>query len=144
MIIEINPKYKLFGKGTCLKTKHSMIAHDKSGVTKVSDDKTGLEFFSETKTIEKNTALIFMEDKQFFCASKELHQPMSAWVRAKVITPLGDQVWVTLMCETKSIWDFKTYMGKKNHIIKEIERSFKVISVSLQNTEEHLFQQQQK
>ena len=129
-IYDISPKLKLFHKGTCFKAKHDMIAHNKAGVS--SMDKT-LGFDPVTKEIKKNTVLIFLEDKQFFSPSKELRQPMSAWVRAKVITPLGDIVWITLLCENKSIWDFKTYTNKKNSIVSEINRSFQVISLSLES-----------
>jgi len=124
---DIIPKLNLFTKGTCFKTKHNIIATEKPGVT--STDKT-LGFGKEIKEIKKNTVLIFLEDKQFYSPSKELRTPFSAWFRAKVITPLGDIVWITLCCDNKVNWDFKTYNGKKKTVIDQVNKSFQLISLS--------------
>lgn len=134
-IFEIMPKLKLFNKGTCFVTKHEMLASKKPGVTS-SNNLLGFENFDTI--IPKNTVLIFLEDKQFYSPSKELKQPMSAWIRAKVITPLGDMVWITLSCDNKVNWDFKTYNGKKNFVVKEVEESFQVLSLSINSTNDVL------
>lgn len=125
---DITPKLRIFNKGTCFKTKHEMVAHK---IHEVSGKKFDENISNDLETvIPKNTCLIFLEDRQFYSPSKHLHQPISAWFRARVITPLGDLVWITLCCEAKAVWDFKTYNGKKNAIIEEVNRSFDIIQIS--------------
>ena len=132
---DIQPKLKLFTKGTCFRTKQELIAHKKAGVT--NTDKT-LGFDPSIITIPKNTVLIYLEDQQFYSPSKELRQPLSAWVRAKVLTPLGEKLWITLYCDNKVSWDFKTYIGKKNSIINEIQKTIEVLSLSLEHSKQDL------
>lgn len=135
MAYDINPRLKLFSKGACFKLKHQIIMHEHPGVT--SSDKA-LAALGEVTNIQKGSALIYIEDMQFLSPSKELSQPMSAWVRAKVMIPNGKMGWITLFCENKAIWDFKTYTGKKNHVLSEIKKSFEIISLSLNSDSKNL------
>ena len=123
-ILEVNPKFQILKHGDCLLTRKRISASTKAGVT-ITDKIFG--FDQEFKEIEKNTALIFLEDRQFYSPSRELRKPMSFWVRAQVISPRGELLWVTLCCDSKVSWDFKTYNNKENTIKTNMEEFFKLI-----------------
>lgn len=138
MIIDVTPRFKLFVKGTCFKTKHDMACQPTWDVSKPWSNEGNVNLNFEQNMLPKGSVVIFVEDRQFYSPSKELHQPMSAWVRAKVVTSKGEIIWVTISCLNKSIWDYKTYTGKKEYVLEEFKRSFKMISTSLDTTEDVL------
>jgi hypothetical protein len=136
-IYNLETKFNLFSRGTCFKNKQEIICHTKSGVTKI--DKI-FGFDPEKKVIPKNSFLIFVEDRQFYSDSREFNLPFGAWIRGKVIDPKGNIVWITLFYEQKKIWDFETYNGKKNLILKQLNDSYELVSLSVDKTKKYLIE----
>ena len=126
---EINPKLKFFNNGALLKTKKAITAQRQPGVTEVDPSMPFDKDEAGPVIIPEGVALLYVENKQFYSSSKELGASMSAWIRAEVVSPLGEKLWITLLRERKTIWDFKTYTGKKQLLEKQIEENFSVLSL---------------
>jgi hypothetical protein len=130
---EITPKLKFFQNGALLKTKKPITAQRHPGVTEIDTNMLFDKDAAGPIVIPTGTALLYVDNKQFYSSSKEFGVAMSAWIRAEVVSPLGERLWVTLLQERKTIWDFKTYTGKKQLLDNQVNENFMVLSVQSPN-----------
>ena len=134
---ELTPKVALFKVGTLLRVKEEVFAQREPGVTAADTSMPYDDCNTENPAIriKKGTCVLYLDNRQFYSASKEYQAGMSAWIRAEIMTPLGEKCWITLMQERKTIWDFKTYTGKKNLMNEHVSQTFEVLSVPLDLTQ---------
>lgn len=126
---KITPKLKFFQNGALLKAKQDILANRLPGIT---EDDPSIPFDKDEAgpiTIPAGAALLYVDNEQFYSSSKELGATMSAWIRAEVVSPLGEKLWITLLKERKTIWDFKTYTGKKQILDRQVEEHFEVLAL---------------
>lgn len=117
----MDPTFPTVRQGALIRTKKRIVGTNAVGVNETNPE---LEFGEEEVVVEAGTTCMYVEDTQFYEATKK--HPMSAWIRARLIA--GDKIiYYTLVQERKRLWDFETYRGKKKMIQAAIEEVFEIL-----------------
>ena len=124
---DILPKIRTLATGTVVKNKYDLIGTNAAGVNKADEN---FEFGSEDINIPEGSILTFVEDRQFIASSEGV--PMSAWIRYHFVVN-EKIVWVTIVRDSKRIWDYETYRGKQRKINSSLEEMFEVVNLIGEN-----------